>query len=127
MSYEFKSIADVEVVAEPGKSANVLIEENGVIKKAPKTAVGGGDRNYIRITVDMDTNEMTVTDNAYNIIKDNPTSIECDMIHVHDGFYEYYILYQLSIYEDSVFIANNNYQGYSIYSDGSCRYIGSYD
>ena len=41
MSYEFKSIADVEVVAEPGKSANVLIEENGVIKKAPKTAVGG--------------------------------------------------------------------------------------
>ena len=41
MSYNFKSIADVEVVAEPAESANVLIEENGVIKKAPKTAVGG--------------------------------------------------------------------------------------
>ena len=41
MSYNFKSIADVEVVAEPTESANVLIEENGVIKKAPKTAVGG--------------------------------------------------------------------------------------
>lgn len=41
MAYNFKSIADVEVVAEPSESANVLIEENGVIKKAPKTAVGG--------------------------------------------------------------------------------------
>lgn len=40
MSYNFKSIVDVEVVAEPSKSAKVLIEENGVIKKAPTTAVG---------------------------------------------------------------------------------------
>ena len=42
MSYEFKKLSDVDVVAEPTESANVLIEENGVIKKAPKTAVGGG-------------------------------------------------------------------------------------
>lgn len=39
---EFKRLSDVEVVAEPTESANVLIEENGVIKKAPKDAVGGG-------------------------------------------------------------------------------------
>ena len=45
MAYNFKSIADVEVVAEPAESANVLIEENGVIKKAPKTAVGGAGGN----------------------------------------------------------------------------------
>jgi hypothetical protein len=38
---DFKRLSDVEVVAEPTESANVLIEENGVIKKAPKTAVGG--------------------------------------------------------------------------------------
>jgi hypothetical protein len=38
---EFKKLSDVEVVAEPLETANVLIEENGVIKKAPKTAVGG--------------------------------------------------------------------------------------
>ena len=38
---EFKKLSDVEVVVEPTESANVLIEENGVIKKAPKTAVGG--------------------------------------------------------------------------------------
>lgn len=41
MSYEFKKLSDVDVVAEPAESANVLIEENGVIKKAPKTTVGG--------------------------------------------------------------------------------------
>lgn len=38
---EFKKLSDVEVVAKPAKTANVLIEEDGVIKKAPKTAVGG--------------------------------------------------------------------------------------
>lgn len=38
---EFKKLSDVEVVAEPAETANVLIEEDGVIKKAPKTAVGG--------------------------------------------------------------------------------------
>lgn len=51
MSYEFKSINDIEVVAEPTESANVLIEENGVIKKAPKTAVdGAGGANVIMYT-----------------------------------------------------------------------------
>lgn len=39
---EFKKLSDVEVVAEPTESANVLIEENGVIKKAPVSEVGGG-------------------------------------------------------------------------------------
>lgn len=42
MAYDFKKLSDVEAVAEPAESANVLIEEDGVIKKAPKTAVGGG-------------------------------------------------------------------------------------
>ena len=41
MAYNFKPIADVEVVAQPTESANVLIEENGVIKKAPMGAGGG--------------------------------------------------------------------------------------
>lgn len=51
---EFKRLSDVEVVAEPTESANVLIEENGVIKKAPKTAVGGagGAGNTIIFAVD---------------------------------------------------------------------------
>lgn len=52
MSYNFKSIVDVEVVAEPTESANILIEEDGVIKKAPKTAVGGVNNNGF-IIIDM--------------------------------------------------------------------------
>ena len=43
---EFKRLSDVEVIAEPSESANVLIEEDGVIKKAPKTAVGGGSTEW---------------------------------------------------------------------------------
>lgn len=38
---EFTKLSDVEVVETPTDTANVLIEENGVVKKAPKTAVGG--------------------------------------------------------------------------------------
>ncbi len=46
MSYNFKSIADVEVVETPTDSANVLIEEDGVIKKAPKTVVGSSGAEF---------------------------------------------------------------------------------
>ena len=55
MAYNFKSIANVEVVETPTDTANVLIEENGVIKKTPKTAVGGtGDaQNSNNLCVDM--------------------------------------------------------------------------
>lgn len=35
MSYEFKRLSDVEVVEQPLSTANMLIEEEGVIKKAP--------------------------------------------------------------------------------------------
>lgn len=40
MAYEFKKLSDVETVEAPVDSAKVLIEENGVIKRAPKTTVG---------------------------------------------------------------------------------------
>jgi hypothetical protein len=66
MAYNFKSIADVEVVAEPAESANVLIEENGVIKKVPKTAVGGADA--VIIQYDRGTEEVFITPDAYNIL-----------------------------------------------------------
>ena len=38
---EFKKLSAVEVVAEPSESANVLIEENGAIKKVAKEEIGG--------------------------------------------------------------------------------------
>lgn len=69
MSYEFKSIADVEVVAEPSKSANVLIEENGIIKKAPKTAVGGVKSEWdARIFYDSPTGELFFLEGEYKSI-----------------------------------------------------------
>lgn len=70
MAYNFKSIADVDVVAEPSESANVLIEENGVIKKAPKTAVGGAGDSVL-ICYDIPNNSVTISDNAYNLLKEN--------------------------------------------------------
>lgn len=41
MAYEFKKLGDVEVVETPMDTANVLIEEDGVIKKVAKGEVGG--------------------------------------------------------------------------------------
>lgn len=42
MAYDFKRLGDVDLVDAPAENANVLIEENGIIKKAPKDSVGGG-------------------------------------------------------------------------------------
>ena len=58
---EFKRLSDVEVVVEPTESANVLIEENGVIKKAPKTTVGGANNGGF-IVIDMPMMEPTDAD-----------------------------------------------------------------
>lgn len=41
MAYEFKKLSDVAVVETPADTANVLIEEGGVIKKVAKGEVGG--------------------------------------------------------------------------------------
>ena len=62
---EFKRLSDVEVVAEPTESANVLIEENGVIKKAPKTAVGGaGGEPDMVITLNCRLNSIITAENV---------------------------------------------------------------
>lgn len=41
MAYEFKKLSDVAAVETPADTANVLIEEGGVIKKVAKDEVGG--------------------------------------------------------------------------------------
>lgn len=65
---EFKKLSDVEVVEKPTESANVLIEENGVIKKAPKTAVGGGGVHTVLID-GLNENKITVTDGIYEALE----------------------------------------------------------
>ena len=51
---EFKKLSDVEAVEAVSESANVLIEEDGAIKKAPKSQIGGAGNESIIITVTMD-------------------------------------------------------------------------
>lgn len=68
---EFKKLSDVEVVAEPTESANVLIEENGVIKKAPKSAVGGGMGGSLMVKILVDQEAGTTSfDRTYDEIKE---------------------------------------------------------
>ena len=89
---EFKRLSDVEVVAEPAESANVLIEEDGVIKKAPKTAVGGaggsGCNTYFVVAVDTGgSSTRFVTKGIYEAVKnmlDNYVPIQIIVI-TNDG------------------------------------------
>lgn len=88
---EFKRLSDVEVVAEPTKSANVLIEENGVIKKAPKAAVGGSEWDaVIQIDDIYDINNNTVhfTEGGFNTIVARIKSDEIPKIKIV-AYYEY--------------------------------------
>ena len=41
MSYEFKKISEVEVLETVSDEAHVLVEEDGAVKRVPKTEVGG--------------------------------------------------------------------------------------
>lgn len=66
---EFKRLSDVEVVAEPTETANVLIEENGIVKKAPKSAVGGmGGSLMVKMMIDQETGTQSF-DRTYDEIK----------------------------------------------------------
>lgn len=61
---EFKKLSDVEVVETVSDSANVLIEEEGVIKKAPKSQVGGGGASSEPIVIEVE-KEYDDNDDAY--------------------------------------------------------------
>lgn len=50
MSMEFKKLSDVAAVETVTDTANVLIEEDGVIKKAPKNEVGGAGGYVVELT-----------------------------------------------------------------------------
>jgi hypothetical protein len=61
---EFTRLADVEVVETAADADKVLIEQNGEIKRVPKTEVGGsGNILIIDVSVDTDTSVATGTTN----------------------------------------------------------------
>lgn len=93
MAYEFKKLSDVEVVAEPTESANVLIEEDGVIKKAPKTAVGGDGKivwdgviSNNSHPIYMARENITITDFDFTTIKKKVLNGEDVVIMLHSIF-----------------------------------------
>ena len=125
MAYNFKSIADVEVVAEPAESANVLIEENGVIKKAPKTAVGGaGETLAIFYDFSQGYEPISAPDNLYEILNEeyknmtHTNIVACNLGRFYDG----YIYYEYPDYmwknEESIEITFGNSVVMWCYPDG---------
>ena len=44
---DFKKLSEVDLTEEVSDTANVLIEEDGIIKRAPKTKVGGASSDSI--------------------------------------------------------------------------------
>lgn len=125
MAYNFKSIADVEVVAEPAESANVLIEENGVIKKAPKTAVGGagGEADLvIALTMRIDNNNPESEDTSVTIESGgleavaealkagSPPVVKCKRYYLTSGFNTSYAVAEGGVYDCNVY-----YYGGTIY------------
>ena len=77
MAYDFKRLSDVEVVAEPTESANVLIEENGIIKKTPKTAVGGGETDLVIVI--SENPKTKITESTLSIVEGSIESV-CNAI-----------------------------------------------
>ena len=125
MAYNFKSIADVEVVAEPNESANVLIEEDGVIKKAPKTAIGGGSGALIVCTDNNDYSNVTAPDWFYDVIDEmynDPSKAQPIICYATQGDNRYFNLCNIMWRKDGYYELSFGYYHLNVYSDGSFNY-----
>ena len=79
MAYDFKRLGDVDLVDAPAKNANVLIEENGIIKKASKDSVGGagGGCDAMLAFENLDYNEYgTFVTGNYQILYDKINTLQ---------------------------------------------------
>lgn len=99
---EFKRLSDVEVVAEPTDSANVLIEENGVIKKTPKDEIGGG----IKVASTAEVGQTIVVKAVDEA--GNPTEWECANVDKN-----YYLVFEGNNNDEAIFITENLYEALS--------------
>lgn len=81
MALEFTKLSDVEVVAELTESANVLIEEDGVIKKVLKDKIGSGEKpdmvirtscrtNYSSTETTLDPSNVTIVEGSLDLVID---------------------------------------------------------
>lgn len=82
MDYGFKKLGEVDIVEEVTDTANVLIEEDGVIKRAPKSQVGGNVSGG-------ETPDMIITVSAHSgtaLTSDNYTITEGSVDNVFNAF-----------------------------------------
>ena len=139
---EFKKLSDVEVVEAVSDNANVLIEENGVIKKAPKNQVGGapigsGIDTYMIVFYGMSDNPVFVSEGLFERIvymfeQKIPINLAIYEYQTYDDgifLYESYVPCAIDYISKTpdgyeVFCKNNEYQIY-VYSDHVyVNYIG---
>ena len=122
---EFKKLSDVEVVAEPAESANVLIEENGVIKKAPKTAIGGGSSSVcVTVLYDAVLEKTFTSENAYLLLEkmfDNFMNINLQAFGRYDGEIKSYRMDGIYKEGDCIGISVQ-YGTFMIYADNRAEY-----
>ena len=118
---EFKKLSAVETVEAVSDTANVLIGEDGVIKKAPKTAVGGageetdmvialtapfsyGEPVSENTTVTIESGSLEAVANALR--EGRPPVVKCKRYHVINGFYTSWPILEGGVYDCDVYYYN---------------------
>lgn len=102
---EFKRLSDVEIVESPTDNANILIEDNGIIKKAPKTFIG----NFIIINNPNTIEEATCNKTYNEVIRMYcDSTIDCAIIKdIHgNGSFSFTMVDQISLLDSTGGISN---------------------
>lgn len=133
MDYEFKDIATVDMVETVADTASVLIEEDGIIKRAPKSEVGGGGTSTGLSIIYEDYTLKYASDGIYTALLD----ILNNCIPVDINIWNRYVdgdinkmfkkeISSIDYYEDYIQINDTNAYYYIIRSNGDVE-INSYD
>lgn len=125
MAYEFKKLSDVDKIEKVSDNANVLIEEDGVIKKAPKSQVGGGGDSTYYVIIDED-GKVTAPEGFYDILVEKFTNFNGISVRVfwkRSGYISEYTPENYDGFDGEQISINCNY-GMSVYieKDGQHRY-----
>ena len=132
MAYRFKSFADVDRVETPAENANVLVEENGFMKKVPLDAVGGGEDNTTYMVILDADNDWTVTatEGLYEAVVKNlftdlkHVNIKAFFIEKEYGYVSTPLVRGIYYYPDNEYIGIDTSMGllYYIYKNGNHDY-----
>ena len=76
----YKRITDVDVLTEASEVTNVLVEENGSLKKVPASSLGGGNGNFLIIRYKMEIAPVSLDSDPVGVYLANMTFAEFDKI-----------------------------------------------